>query len=432
MPDKLLFSDESEKAVLSILLNNPSKLLETIELKGFMFSSIPHQVLFDSIVGLGKEGVSPEPLLLIEHLKVKNILGKVGDSEYIHHLAKGTYAVDSFRKFSNIIADSYKARSLLSVSHQVPEMVNTTSNIDSLISNVREKLGSLLITIGGEKTISVNDYASVHYEEIKERIAHPGFGGFSTGFSGIDLAIGNANPGDLILVAARPSMGKTAWMISSALKSEIPCLIFSKEMNRSMIMDRFISILSKIPLFDLRRGTVSDEKLSSLSEGVRTLGELDIYLDTNYMSDFNYILNTIRKYHQTHGVQAIYVDYVQLVVERDENSTNEIGRVSRMLKLIANELGIVVYLVSQLNRLVESREDKRPILSDLRQSGNLEEDSDIVIFLYRDEYYNKNTTDKFIIENIVRKNRNGPTGTYKLKFNPETIEIFENTIIERR
>jgi len=436
--DNTLFKEDSERAVISILLNNPSKLLETIELKGFMFSSAPHQILFDTIVQLGKEGVQPEPLVLSEYLRVKNKLDLVGSLEYIQHLASKIHDVNNYNQFSSIVMESYKGRSLLGISHQIPEMVKKTSNISSLITQVRDKLGDLLVSIGGDKTISLRDYVRTQYNIIKDRIANPGIRGIPTGFPGIDHALGGAMPGYLILVAARPAMGKTAWMISSALKAKVPSLIFSKEMNRTMIMDRIISLTSGISLFNIRRGLINDVQAIALDKSIVELEKSDVYIDTNYTSDFQYIVNTIRKYHQTHGIESVYVDYVQLVVERDENSTNEIGRVSRMLKLIASELGIVVYLVSQLNRGVESRDDKKPILSDLRQSGNLEEDSDVVIFLYRDDYYNENSESKGVIENIIRKNRNGPTGSVAMRFNPETIELIDDSdddgrsIFERR
>ena len=174
---------------------------------------------------------------------------------------------------------------------------------------------------------------------------------------------------------------------------------------------------------NLRLGTIRKSEITLIDKSVEDIKNLPIHIDTNYTGNINYTLSTIRKYHRLYGIKLVYVDYLQLLCEREDNYTNELGQISRSFKLLANDLGIGLVLFSQLNRLVEMRDEKRPILSDLRQSGDLEQDADVVAMLYRDEYYNQKTEFPGIMEFIVRKNRNGPPGIFTLLFNSVTNKI---------
>jgi replicative DNA helicase len=173
----------------------------------------------------------------------------------------------------------------------------------------------------------------------------------------------------------------------------------------------------------LRLANLTENQLTTVSNTIKEIKDYPIYIDTNFTSTPEYIVSTIRKYHKLYGIKVVHIDYLQLLVERDENSTNELGRLSRQIKLLSNSLGIATVSYSQLNRLVETRVDKRPILSDLRQSGNIEEDADVVIALYRDEVYNPETKYKGVIEFLIRKQRNGPTGVVTGLFDDVTNRI---------
>lgn len=419
-----LFSETSERTLLSILINNPSKLTECYGLEAVMFSSVPHKLIYNTLVSLYADGLTPDVLLITEYLKSKDALDNAGGASYIRSLSQIQSNHENFKQFLQLVIDSYRARSVSSLGSRIPDLIRSTTDISSVIHLLRENLDNLIIGSGGELTYAIKDAATLQWEEIKERTKTTGITGLRMGFSRIDNAINGAMPGYLVVVAGRPSQGKTAWMCSSALNCDQPSLIFSKEMGVNMLLDRMIAAESGVELSKIRQGTFANqEELDKVADSVDKLRGKDIFIDSNFSADISYVVNTIRRYHQQHKVKFVYLDYVQLMVERDESSTHEIGKVSRALKLLANDLGIVVFLLSQLNRGVESRENKRPILSDLRQSGNLEEDADIVIFLYRDEYYNEDTEERGVIENIIRKNRNGPIGTVYLKFNPETVSV---------
>ena len=426
MPESRLFSDESERVVLSILLQHPEKFYERIEVKPRMFSSTPHTVIMLAMLDIVEEGLVPEPTLLAEYLRIRGKLEQAGGKDYIKFLTTRKYNSENFFQFEKNVIDSYRGRSLLGIVQRVPELIRKTKDIGAVLTYLKDTISELLSASGGEKTLKIKSVMEKAWNVIVKRRENPGIQGISTGFTDIDFITNGAVGGDFIIIAGRPSQGKTAWMCSSAIASNVPCMIFSTEMNEIILGDRLISIVSQIPLTDIRQGTLTQGMLDEVYKAIEIIKQKEIYIDATFTANIEYIIGTIRKYHQLYDIKSVYVDYVQLLAERGEQATHEIGAISRRLKLLANELGIVVYLVSQLNRLVEMRENKRPILSDLRQSGNLEEDSDIVIFLYRDEYYNPSTEHKGIIENIIRKNRNGAVGTLELEFIPETVTIRSN------
>jgi len=426
MTNTVLFSEESEQAVLSLLLNNPGRVNDCANLTANSFSSAPNRTIYDAIIRLALDGMVPDISILSEYLKMKGTLDTAGGIEYLERLFEDTYRIENLDSYIKNVLDSYRGRSLLSLAKAIPNMLKEAVDIGALINQIREALGELILASGGERTISLKNAITNQWKAIVDRTKNSGISGKTTGFPSIDWLINGTSPGDLVVVAGRPSQGKTAWMCNSVLKSKIPSLIFSKEMNASVLMDRLISIDSGVDFLNIRQGIISDTDAKKLVESVKRLRDSsEIYIDTNYSADLQYTLNTIRQYHYSQKIEYVFLDYVQLMAERDTNSTHEIGQISRALKLLANELGITVFLFSQLNRLVEMRDDKRPILSDLRQSGNLEEDADVVIFLYRDEYYYPETESLGVLENIVRKNRNGPIGTVFLKFVPETISIVD-------
>jgi len=235
-----------------------------------------------------------------------------------------------------------------------------------------------------------------------------------------------------LIIAGRPGMGKTAVMCNSAVEvakslqqegKGQSVQIFSLEMNKIGLTERMVSMESGVPLADIRLGTISNDQLQKVAETIKKLKDLPLYIDTNFDTDDQYFASMVRKYNKTKGTRIVFFDYIQLASERDANQTAEIGRFTRMGKILANELGITTILFSQLNRAVELREDKRPVLSDLRQSGNIEEDADLVMFLYRDDYYNQKSLNKGEMEHIIRKHRNGPTGSLWYNFGLDTLKV---------
>jgi replicative DNA helicase len=427
--DKTIFSNDSEVAVLSIVLNNPDCVHELDGLKSFMFSSNPHMGLFLKIEDMVERQVPTEPSLIIAELEASNEISKVGGKKYIEQLVSYNYNKETLPDYRNLIIKSYKARSLISLGASVStvDKVNI-DNVDEQIGAFKKSLDTLLEFRGGLQTIHVGDATKQVYEEIVKRSENPnGIAGSTWGVRDLDTATGGKCPGDLWVIGGRPGMAKTALVINSILadaKAGVPSLLFEKEMRTQQLVERMIAVESGIPITNLRLGILTKQQVGQVYETLAEIKKLPIYIDTSYrISDPYYIESTINKYRNLHDIKNVYLDYIGLLVERDDNQVNEIGRFSRLFKSLSNELGICSILISQLNRGVESRENKRPMMSDLRQSGNLEEDADLVVGLYRDEYYNKETKYKNLMEFIILKHRNGPPGTVTLKFEDTTNRI---------
>ncbi len=422
---KDLYNYEAELAVLNILLTNPAEVYNTGNLKPFMFGSSVHTMIYECIREIETSGLIPEKNLVVSYLENNGKLGSIGGPEYITYLHNLVYEKDNLQEFIRQIKNSYKARSLSAITTEIQEKI-TPGGIENTISSLRTTLDNLEDTSGGESTVDIKSASRDTWNEIVDRINHPGIRGYPSGFEELDLHTGGISLGDLWIVAGRPSQGKSAWACNSALngaKAGIGELIFSREMRKTVLTERLIAIETGVPISDIRLGTVNQDQLNSISSGVSRIKDLPIYIDSNFDGDLGYIVSTIKKYVRNNNVKVVHIDYIQLLAERNADQTAELGRISRAMKLLANDLGIGIILYSQLNRLVELRPDKRPILSDLRQSGNLEEDADVALFLYRDDYYNDESRAKGIQENIVRKNRNGSIGTlfFKMELNTNRI-----------
>jgi replicative DNA helicase len=423
-----LFQPDTETAVLSIILQNPSKIDELNNVKDQMFTSGPNQVLFATIKELCSQGLVPEVNLIDSFLKSQGRDMRVGGRDYLNHLYKQVYNPDNLKEFERQLVESYKARRLLSLSAELPDKVKESKDLSSVIESIRKNLDSLTQDSGGELTTTFSTALRTSWDKLVYRVANPGISGVTTGLKSIDTVTNGMGKGDLWIIAGRPGMGKTAVMCNLLLqqaKATVPTLIFSLEMPEESLIMRMLSIETELSSSDLKLGLVTKEKLEFISATMRLIKDYPIFIDTNYNTSLAYIVSTIRRYVNLHNVRVAYIDYVQLLAERSVDATNELGRISRALKLLANELGITIIIGSQLNRGVEMREDKRPILSDLRQSGNLEEDADLVIGLYRDVMYNKKTADKALMELLILKQRNGPIGMLPLSFAVECTKVVD-------
>jgi replicative DNA helicase len=421
-----LFQYDTETAILSILLKNPEKVYEVQDIKDFMFSSTTNQLLFNTINSLSAQGLTPEINLIFEHLKSKNKDVLVGGKDYLNSLMSYDYNAENLREFERLLIDSHKAKTLISLAGSIPAQVTGSKDIDTIIGNVRNTLDNLTEYSSGDSTSNLADVLKLSWAEIVERTKNPGIRGATTGSRAMDLATTGISGGELWTVAGRPGMGKTALECNMALhqaKASVPTLIFSLEMRKTPLVERMVAIETGVFATNMRLGMLSQEELDKISNTMTKIQNLPIHIDSNYNANLPYVLSTIRKYQKMHGVKIVYLDYIQLLSERSADATNEIGRLTRALKLLANELDIGIVILSQLSRNCEYREDKRPILSDLRQSGNIEEDSDVVISLYRDEVYNKETTHKGVLEQIVLKQRSGPIGTVLTTFDGNTNRI---------
>lgn len=423
-----LFSTKAEISVLSLILNNPELIFKTNGMKSSMLSSTSHNIIFSTMVDLREENLRPELSLVKLRLESSGKLNNVGGMDYLEYLFNQKFDERNFEEFVRIVIESYKAQALLSLSSSVRLEHLNLDNIGSEIQRVKAGLDTLTETATSNNVAHIGELTQTYYKEFIERIEHPGIRGVPWGIDKIDKISGGKSAGEFWILAGRPGSGKTAMLCNTALHDGItgtPTLVISREMSYTELIERFIPIYTGIPITNLRLGVgIKKDELESVRLALKKLSEMPIYIDTNYsgMSEY-YLESVIRRHHTLYGIKTLYVDYVQLLAERDDNQTAALGRISRSLKLLSQSLRICTVLLSQLNREVEHRENKRPVLSDLRQSGNLEEDADWVVALYRDFYYDRNTKDKDALEFIILKARNGPVGMIPLKFITENNKI---------
>jgi replicative DNA helicase len=417
---------DSELAVLNILLKHPKLVYNNSVIKPFMFGSTTHSALYNAITELKEKNLIPERALLLEHLNSTSKLRDAGGVEYIDYILNLNYSEENLSAFERNIVDLYKVRQLKSLASHLQGEITPTS-VDIAIESARKGLDSISLVSGAEQVFDMNSAGSDAWLELMERVENPGIRGVATGSKNLDVITGGYNEGDLWIIGGRPSQGKSAQMCNSALacaKSGKPVLIFTLEMSKSQIVERMLSIETGVSYSEIRLGALDKQQLNKLSTELLKFKDYPIYIDTNVSADDAYFASVTRKYHKDKGVRVSFFDYIQLGTERDSEQLHSLGKFSRTAKLLARDLGITSVLYSQLNRGVEQREDKHPVLSDLRQSGNLEEDADIVMFLYRDEYYYPNTTkQKGVMEYILAKNRNGPIGTTFSKFESSSLKI---------
>jgi len=398
-------------------------------LQEWMFSSKPNQILFKEMVELKEKNLVPDPTLVVQSMKSKNILDDIGGERQIEFLLSKNVAVESFTEFVSIVVTSYKARSYISLTSGVEKDKINASNIDEMIMSTRKSLDSLLEARNLENVFHVGDLVKDAYQTILERKNNPGIRGTTWGIPILDKATGGKCSGDLWVIGGRPGMGKTALVCNSVLQdglAGVPSLLIEREMRNQELLERLVSIDTGIPNTDIRLGVLDNRQTKQIYDSFQKISKLPIYLDTNFMcNDPSYIEGTINKFRTKHGIEIVYLDYIQIATDRDEQQTQAIGRLSRLAKLMSNNLGICFVLLSQLNRNLESREDKRPLMSDFKMSGALEEDPDFAVGLYRDEHYNKETKHKNKMEFIVLKHRNGPSGTVPLSFDGPSYRIGE-------
>jgi replicative DNA helicase len=301
-----------------------------------------------------------------------------------------------------------------------------SANVDDEIAGIRQKLDKLQDLSSAEESESIEDFADEAKKKIEDRTNNPGKTGIPFGVEDIDIFTGGVEPTNVWVIAGRPSMGKTAIAMNSILKSSklgVPCLMFSLETNKQKLLERLVALDCDIQLQDIHLGTLDSKHLKKVNDSIDRLRKLPIYIDTNFTPSLEYLLSTIRRMVKQKGVKLVYVDYIQLLSGRGDDVRLEIGRMMRGLKLLAVQLEIGIIVLAQLNRSCESRDDKRPLLSDLKESGDIEQDADMCAFLYRDVYYNKDTKYPNALEYIIRKYRDGAIGTLLLTMDMPTNRI---------
>jgi replicative DNA helicase len=421
-----IFNNNAEIALLSIVIKSPSTFYSLDMVREEMFSQIAHKIIWNTIQRVVDKALVPDKDMVINELKITDKLVEAGTESYINYLCTQNYTDSNLQEYLNQLISAYKASGVLSLTSGLADRLLHSSNIDDEISSIRQRLDKLQDLSSAEESESIDSMADEIKEKIIERTNNPGKVGTTFGISDVDIFTGGVEPTNLWVIAGRPSMGKTAAAVNSMLNSAKDgngVLLFSLESNRQKIVERFVAIDCDVPLQDIHLGTLDQKQLKKVSASLDSIRKLPIYVDTNFTPSLEYIIATIRRMVKQKNVKLVYIDYIQLLSGRGDDVRLEIGRIMRGLKLLAVNLNIGIIILAQLNRACESRDDKRPLLSDLKESGDIEQDADLVAFLYRDYYYNKDTKFPDMLEFIIRKYRDGAIGTLLL-----TMEMTTNKI----
>jgi len=425
---------EAEQAVLGAMLIERDAVVSAMEkLSADDFYREAHRVLFEAMTNLYRENVEIDVITLTEELRRLNKLDAVGGVEYVLSLPNMVATAANIDYHARIVAQKALSRNLISTCADITahafsgeeEPEDLLNDAERQILHLSENANKSDFSAVGEVVETTLDKITKLYEN------KAGLTGLPTGFRDFDKLTSGLQPSDLILIAARPSMGKTAFTLNIAqnvgVRQKKTVAFFSLEMSKEQLVQRLLCQISRIDSQKLRTGQLnSDDEWSRLTDACDKLYQSNIYIDDTPGITVAEMSSKARRLKAEHGLDLIVVDYLQLMQgRRSENRQQEISEISRSLKGLARELKVPLIALSQLSRSVESRQEKKPMLSDLRESGALEQDADIVSFLYREGYYNPESENKDIAEVIIAKHRNGPVGSVPLFFRGE-FTLFQN------
>ena len=418
-------STEAEQSVIGSMIMDRDAIIAATELiSGQDFYNRQYGILFDAITELFNEGKPVDLITLQDRLKEKDVPPETYSLEFIGAMLESVPTSVNIRHYAKIVADKSLFRKLI----QTAEGIANTCYLDKerveqVLEDTEKQVFDLIQNRGSSEVASIKDVVLQSLESIEAASKNKGsVTGIATGFYDLDYKTTGLQPSDLILVAARPSMGKTAFVLNIAeyvaVRSHITTAVFSLEMSKNQLVNRLLSMNSRVDSQSIRTGNLQDEEWARLMESARVIGESSLIIDDTPGISVAELRSKCRKFKLENQLGLVIIDYLQLMTggRKSESRQQEISEISRSLKALAREIQCPVIALSQLSRAVEQRPDKRPMLSDLRESGAIEQDADVVMFIYRDEYYNHDTEDAGISEIIIGKQRNGPTGTVKLAY----------------
>ena len=432
------FSLEAEQSVLGGLML-VSEAIDTVTDKVCEadFYRQDHRMIWRAIVELTNRGQPTDPVTLGDWFHSHGLDDMVGGTAYIVELANNTPSAANIGAYADIVHEKSVLRQLIDASSQIAsDSFNTEGrSCEDIVSAAEERIFRIAENgaRGGRAFVPMTTAAREAFQLISGRFENKGgLTGTGTGFTDLDRLTCGLQPSDLIILAGRPSMGKTAMAMNlaefAAVNEKRTVAVFSMEMTAAQLTLRLISGIGKVEAQRLRTGELEEEDWPRISNAIASLTTANILIDdTPSLSPTELRSRARRLYRERGGLGLIVIDYLQLMVVpgSKENRATEIAEISRSLKALAKELNVPVVALSQLNRAVEQRNDKRPLMSDLRESGSIEQDADVIMFLYRDDYYNKDSPDKGLAEVIIGKQRMGPTDTVKLVFNNK-VTRFDN------
>ncbi|HWC13518.1 MAG TPA: replicative DNA helicase [Actinomycetota bacterium] len=416
---------DAEQSVLGAMLESRDAIANVIEfLQADHFYKPAHTEIYETILSLYSRGEPVDAISVADELTRRGKLDAIGGKPYIHGLLEAYPTASSAGHYARIVEELSLLRALIAAGNQVQEIgFSVPEDVAEAINEAEE-----LVFNVGDKRLK-DDYHEIRKLLMKsmtdiETLYARGesITGLSTGFPDLDDMTSGFQPSNLVIVAARPSMGKSSLMndfaLHAAARSKQPVIIFSLEMSKDEVVKRFLASEARVDAQRINKGMLQEQDWTKLSAALGRLAEAPVFIDDSANINLMEMRAKCRRLKAKHGLGLVIVDYIQLMQSprKSENRQQEVSEISRGLKLLARELQVPVIAASQLNRGVEMRSDKRPMLGDLRESGALEQDSDLVMFIYRDEVYNPDTEARGEAELILAKHRNGPTGTVRLAF----------------
>ncbi len=421
-----------EKSLLGCMLMDKDAIITVSSwlLPGHFYDS-KHIAIYSAIMDLFNNALPVDLVTVVDKLKKQKKLTVAGGAGYVAELMTTIATSSHAEEYAEIIKESAIRRGLISAAGHIQEIAfDEDKPIDEVIDKSEKEIFDVAQTGTKVNFVHIKDLLKEAYERAERADKDEAYLGVSTGFKDLDELLGGFQKSDLVILAARPSVGKTAlaldMMRHAALVDKKTVAFFSLEMSKTQIMERFLGMQSGIPFWEIRTGRMTEKKFMKLASTMGELGDANIYIDDQAGQHINSLRTKARRLALESGVDIIFVDYLQLMQGNNrESRTLEVGEISQGLKNIAKELDVPVIALSQLSRAIEQRQSRRPQLSDLRESGSIEQDADVVMFIDREETWNPETENKGTGDLIVAKHRNGPTGDIRLAFIPE-IASFRN------
>lgn len=423
---------EAEEAVLGSILINQETIYgvsELLDIEDFYRKS--HRTIFKVMLDLNTTKKAIDIITLTDYLTHISKLEEVGGIAFITSLANKVPSTANLKHYINIVKEKSMLRNIVHIAEYMENMGYDSESIDTpetILDKAEQLLSKLTKKLVTTKVNNIKEQTLNAYVDIENIINYKGeLLGLETGLQDLDSFLQGLKNSDFMILAARPSMGKTAFALNIAsylsIKKDTPVAFFSLEMSSNQLIHRIFSSYGLIPLFNLKSGNLDDAHTQKLIKVSNKLSQSKLIINDE-ISNLMSLRSIARKLKRENDIKLIIIDYLQLLEgTRRENRNLEISEISRSLKILAKELDIPIIALSQLSRSVESRQVKKPMLSDLRESGSLEQDADIVMFLYREDYYNPETENKNITDVIIAKNRNGPTGTIPVYFHKEYVRF---------
>ena len=417
-------SAETEQAVIGSILMDKDEMMNVADiLVPDDFYQSEYRMIYQAMVQINSEGRPVDLVTVHEQLKSMNVPPEVSSLDFMIEVVNSVATSANAKHYAKIVKEKSLLRKVIKVNETIMEECYAGhESADAILEETEKQLFKLLQSRGAEDITPIKDVVMEAINRIEAASKQSGsVTGVPTGFTDLDYRTAGLQPSDMILIAARPSMGKTAFALNlaahAACKKHITTAIFSLEMSKVQLVNRFLSMESSVSAQNLRTGNLSETEWEKLVEGASIIGNSGLVIDDTpgiSISDLRSKCRKIKLEHDDLGL--IIIDYIQLMTSntRSESRQQEVSEISRSLKALARELNVPVVALSQLSRAVEQRPDHRPMLSDLRESGAIEQDADVVMFLYRDEYYKKDTDTPGVAEVIIAKQRNGPVGTVEL------------------